>query len=76
MAVADDSLNDPTWESFKPDAARAIRATQGFEDAVARTLDRPFDVGTYPGVEAALEELRAAAPAALRVSRLQMSGGA
>lgn len=74
--MADDSLNDQTWESFKPDAARAIRATQEFEDAVARTLDRPFDSRTYDGVEAALEELRAAAPGALRVSRLQLVGGA
>ena len=76
MAVADDSFDDQTWESFKPDAARAIRATQTFEDAVARTLDQPFDTRTHDGVAAALDELRAAAPAALRVSRLQMSGGA
>ncbi|KDA07188.1 hypothetical protein DC31_00260 [Microbacterium sp. CH12i] len=72
--MADDSFDDQTWESFKPDAARAIRATQEFEDAVARTLDRPFDTQTYGGVESALEELRAAAPAAVRVSRLTAAG--
>lgn len=75
MAVADDNLSDPTWDSFKPDAARAIRATQGFEDAVARTLDRPFDTSTYGGVEAALAELHEAAPAAMRVAGIQPSGG-
>lgn len=74
--MADDSLNDQTWESFKPDAARAIRATQKFEDAVARTLDRPFDSSNYDGVEAALAELRAAAPGALRLAQLQLAGGA
>ncbi|WP_425823433.1 hypothetical protein [Microbacterium sp. DT81.1] len=76
MAVAEDTLSDPTWDRFKPDAARAIRATQGFEDAVARTLDRPFDTGTYGGVETAIAELRAAAPAAMRVAGMQVSGGA
>lgn len=76
MAVADDNLSDPTWDSFKPDAARAIRATQNFEDAVAQTLECPFDTGTYGGVEAALAELRAAVPAAMRVVGIQLSGGA
>lgn len=76
MAVPDDTFSDPTWDRFKPDAARAIRATQRFEDAVARTLDRPFDTGTYGGIEAALAELRAAAPAAMRVTGMQVSGGA
>lgn len=76
MAVADDTLNDPTWDRFKPDAARAIRATQGFEDAVARTLDRPFDTSAHGRVEAALAELRDAAPAAMRVAGMQARGGA
>jgi hypothetical protein len=74
--VANDSYNESAWESFKPDAARALRAQQGFEDAVARTLDRPFDTSSHGRVEAALEELRAATPGAIRVAELQLGGGA
>ena len=74
--MADESFNDSSWDDFKPDAARAIRATQEFESAVARTLDRPFDVQTHRGVSAALESLRAAAPAAQRVAQLCTGGSA
>lgn len=72
--VAESSISDTTWECFKPDAARALRAAQGFEEAVAQTLDRPFDLATHGGVEAALQELRAAAPAARRVAQLSLGG--
>ncbi|WP_141677805.1 hypothetical protein [Microbacterium oleivorans] len=69
------SADDAMWEGFKPDAARAIRARQGFEEAVAGTLDRPFDPSTHGRVIAAVEELRDAAPAAMRVAQLQPRGG-
>ncbi|MFM9653668.1 hypothetical protein ACKI1S_47385, partial [Streptomyces galilaeus] len=59
-----DSADDAMWEGFKPDAARAIRARQGFEEAVARTLDAPFDPSTHGGVVKAVEELTASVPAA------------
>lgn len=69
------SVGDAMWEGFKPDAARAIRARQGFEDAVAGTLDRPFDPSTHGRVLTAVEELRDATPAALRVAHLTPGGG-
>ncbi|MGC5224529.1 hypothetical protein ACPW96_18340 [Micromonospora sp. DT81.3] len=71
----DSSVDDAMWEGFKPDAARAIRASQGFEDAVAVTLDRPFDLSTHGRVVAAVQELRESVPAALRVAQLQSGGG-
>lgn len=70
------TADDAMWEGFKPDAARAIRARQGFEDAVAGTLDRPFDPSTHGRVIAAVEELRASVPAAMRVAHLQTGGSA
>lgn len=69
------SADEAMWEGFKPDAARAIRAQQGFEDAVAGTLDCPFDVSTHGRVVAAVVELGAAVPAAMRVAQMQPRGG-
>lgn len=69
------SADDAMWEGFKPDAARAIRARQGFEEAVARTLDAPFDPSTH-GRVVQVEELSAAVPSALRVADLRVGGAA
>jgi len=71
-----DSADDAMWEGFKPDAARAIRARQGFEEAVASALDAPFDPSTHGRVVKAVEELSAAVPAALRVAQLRVGGAA
>jgi hypothetical protein len=71
-----DSADDAMWEGFRPDAARAIRARQGFEEAVASTLDAPFDPSTHGRVVKAVEELSAAVPAALRVAQLRVGGAA
>lgn len=70
------SADDAMWEGFKPDAARAIRARQGFEEAVARTLDAPFDPSTHGRMVQAVEELSAAVPSALRVAHLRVGGAA
>lgn len=72
--VSDNTLDDASWEGFKPDAARAIRATQGFETAAADLLDRPFDPATQGGVLAAVKELAEATPAAMRVAQMQLGG--
>lgn len=72
--VSDNTLDDASWEGFKPDAARAIRATQGFETAAADLLDRPFDPATHGGVIAAVRELAEATPAAMRVAQMQLRG--
>lgn len=72
--VSDNTLDDASWEGFKPDAARAIRATQGFETAAADLLDRPFDPATHGGVLAAVKELAEATPAAMRVAQMQLRG--
>lgn len=72
---SDTSVDDAMWEGFKPDAARALRARQGFEEAVAGTLDRPFDPSTHGRVLTAVAELTAATPAALRIAHLQPEAG-
>ena len=56
------------WESLK--------VFQGFEEAVASTLDAPFDPSTHGRVVKAVEELSAAVPAALRVAQLRVGGAA
>lgn len=70
--MSDNTLDDASWEGFKLDAARAIRATQGFETAAADLLDRPFDPATHGGVIAAVRELAEATPAAMRVAQMQL----
>lgn len=72
---SDTSVDDAMWEGFKPDAARALRARQGFEEAVAGTLERPFDPSTHGRVIMAVAELTAATPAAQRIAQLQAGGG-
>ena len=67
---------DSRWTAFVPDAARVIRAEEQFQDAVAKVLDRPFDTARHGDVLTAVAELGDAAPAARRVTELELQGGA
>lgn len=67
--------DEARWPSFIPDAAHVLNAEARYEDAVAASLDRTFDETALGRVEAAIADLRAARPTAVRLASAAIGGG-
>lgn len=65
---------EAVWEGFKSDAARVLNATARYEHAIAESLECTFDDPALNRVEAAIAELRAARPTAIRLAGLDTGG--
>ena len=68
------AADEAAWVGFKKDAARVIGAEARFEEAIAETLEHPFDEPALDRVTSAVEGLKAARPSALRLAGLDGTG--